>query len=196
MRKIALTAAVLLANLPALALASPLDKPFSTTIGPFDKEGTYLVKGVANGDAASSAQCAVAVLTLLRSQRVPAQGEESQWDPSLAWQKAIEDAVKALDQNRVGRVVDAAFTTDANKTVSAAARAGRIIDVSGVATLTATRDYTIDAAGVTDPWWIVANLTTGAQSIVVKHTSGTGVTVANGARKLVYFDGTNFVAVT
>ena len=42
--------------------------------------------------------------------------------------------------------------------------------------------------------YFVANATTGSQSIVVKTTAGSGVTVPNGREALVYVDGTNVIA--
>jgi len=42
--------------------------------------------------------------------------------------------------------------------------------------------------------YLIYNATTGSQSIIVKTSAGTGVTVPNGARTLVYVDGTNVVS--
>jgi len=44
-----------------------------------------------------------------------------------------------------------------------------------------------------DKQWTVANKTTGAFSLTIKGPSGTGITIAQGTRAIVYHDGTNVV---
>jgi len=57
--------------------------------------------------------------------------------------------------------------------------------------LTATRNLVVPTINKT---YVVENNTTGGQSIVVKTSAGTGVTVPNGKRVALYVDGTNVVA--
>lgn len=89
------------------------------------------------------------------------------------------------------------FTTDADKTITIAAvntsQAARcyILNVVSSVSLTATRALTIPS---TSKPYLVENNTTGGQSITVKAATGTGVTLASGERRIVYFDGTNVVS--
>jgi hypothetical protein len=57
---------------------------------------------------------------------------------------------------------------------------------------TATRTITVPAQSKT---YVVINKTSSTQSITIKGTTGTGVTVAAGTRAIVAWDGTNFVNV-
>ena len=57
--------------------------------------------------------------------------------------------------------------------------------------LTTTRNLVVPTINKT---YVVENNTTGGQSIVVKTSAGTGVTVPNGKRVALYVDGTNVVA--
>ena len=57
---------------------------------------------------------------------------------------------------------------------------------------TATRTITVPAQSKT---YVVINKTSSTQSILIKGTTGTGVTVAAGTRAIVAWDGTNFVNV-
>lgn len=57
-------------------------------------------------------------------------------------------------------------------------------------TLTATRNVVVPTS---NKFYAVRNATTGGQSIVVKTSAGTGVTLANGFTQLMYCDGTNVV---
>ena len=59
--------------------------------------------------------------------------------------------------------------------------------------LTATRNVVVPLAV---RQWTVYNGTTGAQSLQFIGASGTGVTVTNGKRAIIYADGTNVVRVT
>ena len=63
-----------------------------------------------------------------------------------------------------------------------------IVNVTGA--LTAQRNVVVQTA---NKLYLIKNATTGGYSIVVKTASGTGVTIANGASRLVYSDGTNVV---
>lgn len=102
----------------------------------------------------------------------------------------------ALEQAIVG-YGNPNFTSDANLTITLTdsnatqtARAFSLNVTSGVS-LTTTRNLIVPT--IQKPYMIFNN-TTGSQSIVVKTSAGTGVTVPNGARTLVYVDGTNVVS--
>lgn len=92
-----------------------------------------------------------------------------------------------------GRLSSAIFASDANVTLTAAQAANRILDCTSSVSLTATRNVVLPLSAQE---WIVYNGTTGAQSIQFIGASGTGITVANGKRAIIYADGTNIVRVT
>ena len=101
----------------------------------------------------------------------------------------------ALEEAIVGRAT-ANFTTDADLTITLSnvnttqvARNYILNDTSGVA-LTATRNLIVPTI---DKPYIVENNTTGSQSIVVKTSAGTGITVPTGKTVMVYANGTNVV---
>lgn len=102
----------------------------------------------------------------------------------------------ALEQAIVGRGT-ALFPADANLTItltnSNEAQAARCyaLHVTSSVSLTATRNLVVPT--INKPY-LVLNATTGGQSVVVKTSAGTGVTIPNGKECLVYVDGTNVVA--
>ena len=63
-----------------------------------------------------------------------------------------------------------------------------IVNVTGA--LTASRNVVVQTA---NKLYLIKNATTGGFGIVVKTAAGTGVTIANGASRWVYSDGTNVV---
>lgn len=84
-------------------------------------------------------------------------------------------------------MVDANYTLTAlNGSVDQARNA--ILEFTSIGSLSATRNVIIPAVEKT---YIVKNSTTGGQSITVKTTSGTGITIINGGTTSVYCDGTN-----
>ena len=85
------------------------------------------------------------------------------------------------------------MTADANKTPTAAEAASRVLSVTSTVSLTATRNVVLP---LTPRQWTVFNGTTGGQSLQFIGASGTGITVANGKRAVLYSDGTNVVRVT
>ena len=102
----------------------------------------------------------------------------------------------ALEQSIVG-YGNPNFTSDANLTItltdSNATQTARnfALNVTSSVSLTATRNLIVPTIQKT---YMVRNNTTGSQSIVVKTSAGTGVTVPNGAYTVVYTDGTNVVS--
>ena len=102
----------------------------------------------------------------------------------------------ALEQAIVG-YGNPIFTTDADLTItltdSNASQVARnfALNVTSSGSLTATRNLIVPTL---QKQYLIQNSTTGSQSIVVKTSAGTGITVPNGARTLVYVDGTNVVS--
>ena len=86
-----------------------------------------------------------------------------------------------------------AMATDANKTLTQAEARADILDITSGVSLTATRDIVLPLAA---KQWTVNNATAGAQSLQFIGATGTGVTVANGKRAIIYSDGTNIVRAT
>jgi hypothetical protein len=103
----------------------------------------------------------------------------------------------AIEEAIVGYAT-ANFTSDADLTISLtdtnASQTARnlVLNVTSGVSLAATRNLIVPT--IEKPYYIFNN-TTGSQSIVVKTSAGTGVTVPNGRKALVYTDGTNVVPV-
>ena len=102
---------------------------------------------------------------------------------------ALEEAVVGL-----GAV---SFASDADLTISLtnsnASQAARcfVLNVTSAVSLTATRNLIVPTT--TKPY-LIHNNTTGSQSIVVKTSAGTGITVPNAGKVFVYANGTNVIA--
>jgi len=90
----------------------------------------------------------------------------------------------------------ATFTSDADLTISLsnsnASQIARnlVITVTSDVSLTTTRNLIVPNG---PKQYFIWNNTTGSQSIVVKTAAGSGVTIANGAKALVYADGSSVV---
>jgi len=102
----------------------------------------------------------------------------------------------ALEQAIVG-YGNPDYVADANLTISItnsnAAQAARalVLNVTSVfGSLTATRELVVPTI---QKQYIVQNNTTGGQSITVKTSAGTGITVPNGRKAHLYVDGTNVI---
>jgi hypothetical protein len=102
----------------------------------------------------------------------------------------------ALEQAIVG-YGNPNFTSDADLTItltdSNASQTARnfALNVTSSVSLTTTRNLIVPTIQKT---YMVRNNTSGSQSIVVKTSAGTGITVPNGYRVHLYVDGTNVVA--
>ena len=83
--------------------------------------------------------------------------------------------------------------SDANITLTQAEAANDILQFTSSVSLTTTRNVVVPLAA---QQWTVYNGTTGAQSLQFIGATGTGITVANGKRAIIYSDGTNVVRVT
>ena len=87
------------------------------------------------------------------------------------------------------------FPTDADITLTANNGSvdqsrSAVLVVTSTGSLTATRNVIAPASA--SKVYIIKNSTTGGQSIQIKYSTGTGVTIGNGLTALVYGDGTNF----
>jgi len=102
----------------------------------------------------------------------------------------------AIEEAIVGRAT-ANFTTDADLTITltdtSATQVARnyILNVTSGVSLTTTRNLIVPT--INKPY-IVENNTTGSQSIIVKTSAGTGITVPNGKTMMVYANNTNVVS--
>jgi hypothetical protein len=84
------------------------------------------------------------------------------------------------------------MASDANRTLTQAEAAVDILEMTSVS-LGATRNVVLP---LIPKQWTVFNNTTGSQSLVFIGATGTGITVANAKRAVIYADGTNIVRVT
>ena len=117
-------------------------------------------------------------------------------DQSGTWGTTTNDNIgTAIEQALVG-LGNPIFTTDANLTISltntVALQTARalVLNATSSGSLTATRELVVPTI---EKQYIVQNNTTGGQSITVKTTAGTGITVPNGKKMHLYVDGVNVV---
>jgi hypothetical protein len=117
-------------------------------------------------------------------------------DQSGVWGTTTNDNIgTAIEQALVG-LGNPVFTTDANLTISltntVALQTARalVLNATSSGSLTATRELVVPTI---EKQYIVQNNTTGGQSITVKTTAGTGITVTNGRKAHLYVDGTNVI---
>lgn len=102
----------------------------------------------------------------------------------------------AIEEAIVGRAT-ANFTTDADLTLTLVdtpntqVARNYILNVTSGVALTVTRNLIVPT--INKPY-IIENNTTGGQSIIVKTVAGTGITVPNGKKTMVYANSTNVVA--
>jgi len=93
----------------------------------------------------------------------------------------------------VDPLAEIVMASDANKTLTQAEASAAILSITSGVSLTATRNIVLP---LKRKQWTVANLTSGSQSLQYIGATGTGITVANGKRAILYADGTNIVRVT
>jgi hypothetical protein len=102
----------------------------------------------------------------------------------------------ALEEAIVG-MATANFASDANLTLTLtdtnATQIARhfVLNVTSGVSLSATRDLIVPA--IEKPY-LILNATTGGQSIQVKNSTGTGITIPNGREAFVYNNGTNVIS--
>lgn len=117
-------------------------------------------------------------------------------DQSGSWGTTTNDNIgTAIEQALVG-LGNPVFTSDANLTISlsntVALQTARalVLNATSTGSLTATRELVVPTI---EKQYIVQNNTSGAQSITVKTSGGTGITVPNGRKAHLYVDGTNVI---
>jgi hypothetical protein len=86
-------------------------------------------------------------------------------------------------------ITDADFTLTTNNGAVDQARS-MALNITSSVTLTATRNVICPSVS---KLYVVRNATTGGQSIVIKTSAGSGITVANGATAIVLCDGTDVI---
>lgn len=100
-----------------------------------------------------------------------------------------------FEQSIVGRG-NPNFTSDANltltytDTVSSQIPRNLYLNTTSGVSLTATRDLIVPTINKT---YVVENNTTGGQSIRIKTSAGTGITIPNGVKAFLYVNGTDVV---
>lgn len=99
------------------------------------------------------------------------------------------NVVRVTTDTQQGRLTKA--MADANQTLSIAEASNQIIEATGA--LTALRDVIVPLPA--RQWTVFANVT-GGFGVRVIGATGTGITIADGKRAIVYADGTNVVRVT
>jgi hypothetical protein len=88
-------------------------------------------------------------------------------------------------------VLGLSMGSDSNVTLSASQLINPFVRVTSTVSLTATR--TVFLPATTGAIYYVYNSTTGGQSLIFQASTGTGITVPNGLKAVIYFDGTNYV---
>jgi len=117
-------------------------------------------------------------------------------DQSGTWGSTTNDNFGTAVEQAITGFGNPIFTTDANLTISltntVALQTARalVLNATSSGSLTATRELVVPTI---EKQYIVQNNTTGSQSITVKTSAGTGITVPNGKKMHLYVDGVNVV---
>jgi hypothetical protein len=113
-----------------------------------------------------------------------------------SWGSTTNDNIgTAIEQALVG-LGNPVFTSDTNLTISlsntVALQSARalVLNATSTGSLTVTRELVVPTI---EKQYIVQNNTSGGQSITVKTSGGTGITVPNGRKAHLYVDGTNVI---
>lgn len=113
-----------------------------------------------------------------------------------AWGSTTNNNFQYAIEQAITGYTDATFPSDANYDWAAtyvnsnSAQEARNLVIRVVGTITAQRDFIVPTL---EKEYIIFNATTGAQSILVKTSGGSGVIIPNGKRMHVFVDGTNVV---
>jgi hypothetical protein len=117
-------------------------------------------------------------------------------DQSGSWGTTTNDNIgTAIEQALVG-LGNPVFSSDANLTITlsntVALQTARalVLNATSTGSLTVTRELVVPTI---EKQYIVQNNTSGGQSITVKTSGGTGITVPNGRKAHLYVDGTNVI---
>ena len=117
-------------------------------------------------------------------------------DQSGTWGTTTNDNIGTAIEQALTGFGNPIFTTDANLTITltntVALQTARalVLNATSSGSLTATRELVVPTI---EKQYIVQNNTTGAQSITVKTSAGTGITISNGRKAHLYVDGTNVI---
>jgi len=117
-------------------------------------------------------------------------------EQSGTWGTTTNDNIGTAIEQAITGFGNPVFTTDANLTISltntVALQTARalVLNATSSGSLTATRELVVPTI---EKQYIVQNNTTGGQSITVKTSAGTGITVTNGRKAHLYVDGTNVI---
>jgi hypothetical protein len=169
----------------ALGAADPA-APYTTTYGPLDVEGTYLLRAEGNGNGATEyARIAICVPTKAAQIRIPAVSEETGWDPANGWAKAYAEMAGFVDR---GNGMTTVAMADANQTLTKTQYAKKTLKATGA--LTASRNMILPL--IEGASWHVINATTGSYSVMVGGATGTKVAIPVQTAKQIFCDGTNF----
>lgn len=115
-------------------------------------------------------------------------------DQSGTWGETTNTNLGTLLEQAIGGY-QSIVMTDANYTLSTAngaADEARNMVIRLTGTLSATRN--VSCPNGIEKLYVVVNDTSGGQSIVFKTASGSGITIPNGKRAIVYVDGTNVLS--
>ena len=114
----------------------------------------------------------------------------------LTWGDTTNTNVGTAIEQAIAGYGTATFATDADTTLGYSNSntpqtfRNMVLNVTSAVSLTLTRNLVVPT---TPKMYFIFNNTTGSQSIVVKTSAGSGITVPNGAKMMVYCDGTNVV---
>lgn len=124
---------------------------------------------------------------------LPASGEQGN-----TWGNTTNNNLGTLVETAISGYVSLIAMTDANYTLIALNGANdqarqMFLEIPSSVTLTASREI---IAPSVSKIYVVRNMSTGGQSVVVKTSGGAGITVPNGVTKTIACDGTNFSDAT
>jgi hypothetical protein len=111
-------------------------------------------------------------------------------ESGIPYLMSTSGVVQAVVSGRISRQL----TADANYTALQVDFQANIMEFTSSLSLTATRNIVLPI--LSGFQWTVFNGTTGAQSLQFIGATGTGITVGNGKRAILYADGTNIQRVT
>jgi len=117
-------------------------------------------------------------------------------EQSGTWGTTTNDNIGTAIEQAITGFGNPIFTTDANLTITltdtVALQTARalVLNATSSGSLTATRELVVPTI---EKQYIVQNNTTGGQSITVKTSAGTGITVPNGRKAHLYVNGTDVI---
>jgi microcystin-dependent protein len=111
------------------------------------------------------------------------------------WGNTTNTNLGTLLEQAITGVSTVSFPADADRTLTSSngvsdESRNAVLVLTSAVNLTATRNLIVPTV---NKFYAIRNTTSGSQSVVVKTSAGTGVTLANGYTQLMYCDGTNVV---